>query len=246
VLKNALNGFLKNDTLVFRVEIHVHGGAQCVTSPYQLDDLRRDLVAMRSGPLADIELVATGTTSTVGSSNKCVFPANKCVLAARSPVFRAMLCSGCLESTKAQITLPESEAVLAELLHHMYAGAPSHFYQDLDLARDLLAAAAKYRVSDLQALCECRLSIALSMTNCIQTLIFADSVFALELRKNAMQFIARNLDQLVTQDDFTLLDESFLKQVEEYRKSMSRRGLLRFTATGTGDRRTLSKICIIC
>lgn len=215
-LKNPVNGLLREDTIIFRVEIHVVCGAQYISKPFVIDEFAKDILRMKE-LFPDVSLHLTGSVTPE------TITANKCILATRSPVFHAMLTNTMRETFQSVIELPDDPATFKELLHYIYTDACSHFHPDTDFVRDLLATAAKYQIKGLQSICESRLAIALTHKTAISTLIFADSLFAEELKRAALQYIARYYEELEKEEEFLLLDATFVQEIQDSKQSISRR-----------------------
>jgi speckle-type POZ protein len=71
--------------------------------------------------------------------------------------------------------------------------------QSLDeLAAELLAAAEKYALEDLKSICEQQLMSSLDIENAVDLFLLADIYLAPSLRKNAVQLLAWNLNEVLT------------------------------------------------
>lgn len=220
-LHSADHGLLVNDTVVFRVEVNVLCRLQYAAKPFVLDAFAASMHSMCAGPFVDVTLRCVGSLGT--GSTQQDFPANKCVLAARSPVFHAMFTNGMQESNQRLVTLPDDPCAVRELVHFVYTDTCSHAYLDIDLVKQVLATAAKYQVAGLARVCECRLALALTPQTCVSLLALADSLCAAELRASALQLAARHLDELERDDEFALLDPALQQEVADARKSIGRR-----------------------
>uniref|UniRef100_A0A7E4ZZE4 BTB domain-containing protein n=1 Tax=Panagrellus redivivus TaxID=6233 RepID=A0A7E4ZZE4_PANRE len=115
-------------------------------------------------------------------------PTHKAILAARSPVFAAMLDHESTEEFRTGIVkITDLEPhVVREMLKHIYSGV---YTDDLEIAEDLLIAADKYRLEDLKQLCERTLMQAITYENACQLLILGDVYSAPHLRNSAVHFI---------------------------------------------------------
>ncbi|XP_065203418.1 speckle-type POZ protein-like [Planococcus citri] len=140
------------------------------------------------------------------SVDKKVYPAHKSILVARSPVFKAMFShemkekqSNCIELQ--DITFP----AFREMLRYIYTGK----VQNLSiLAADLLAAANKYDLKNLKAICENELCEKLSQSTAVSTLMLADMHHAENLKKQAllyMKMYSYTLSMLSEEDRNTLM-----------------------------------------
>ncbi|CAJ0943960.1 unnamed protein product, partial [Mesorhabditis belari] len=115
--------------------------------------------------------------------------AHRAILAARSPVFSAMLMhTDTNESKNSEMTIPDLDyEVVVEMLNYIYGGRCG---KDINhIASDLLIAADKYRLEELKAHCEKTLMEQLSIENVCEMLILGDMYGAPRLRKRAVQFI---------------------------------------------------------
>ncbi|XP_036282232.1 speckle-type POZ protein-like [Pipistrellus kuhlii] len=115
------------------------------------------------------------------------FQAHKAILAARSPVFRAMFGHAMQESITNRVEIIDMEAaVFKEMMCFIYTGnAPN-----LDkMADGLLAAADKYALERLKVMCEEALSSQLSVENAAEMLTLADFHSADQLKTQAVDFI---------------------------------------------------------
>lgn len=114
---------------------------------------------------------------------------HRVILAARSPVFAAMLHHvDTSESKTGILEIKDVEYnVVKEMLQFIYSGRSS---PDLnELASDLLIAADKYRLEELKNHCEQSLIQAINCENACQLLIIADMYGAFTLRKKVNTFI---------------------------------------------------------
>jgi hypothetical protein len=119
-------------------------------------------------------------------------PAHKLILAARSPVFRAMLSSGMQEASanEMEITGYAVDAVRA-FVRFLYCDACT----DAALEQhgwDLLAMADKYDVPALRCVCESYLSDHVQQGNAIVALQRADMHNAPVLKRKALEYIAQH------------------------------------------------------
>ena len=106
-----------------------------------------------------------------------ILMAHKSILAARSPVFRAMLTTGMKEAATNSVEVPDfCSKTMRELLRFIYCGE----IEIPEGATDLIFAAEKYEVLELKEICIDRLISDLSDENVIETLIIADRVSGTE------------------------------------------------------------------
>jgi speckle-type POZ protein len=116
-------------------------------------------------------------------------------LAARSPVFRAMLTAEMLERRSGRIHMADMSAATGkQLLYYLYTGRLRQ--QNAD-PRELLAAADKYEIADLKDHCEAVLSRTISDANCVDLLVLGDLCGASMLKELALEHILQNRRSLV-------------------------------------------------
>ena len=118
------------------------------------------------------------------------FRAHKAILAARSPVFRAMFEHEMEERLTNCVEIHDLDPqVFKEMMGFIYTGKVPHLHSH-SMACDLLAAADRYGLEGLMVLCEDALSRNLSVENAAHTLILADLHSAQQLKTQALYFIA--------------------------------------------------------
>jgi speckle-type POZ protein len=205
LLENPASGYLVNDTLVVRYTIELvvsSGGALARPPPTRAPpipipppSLGADLGALlASGDGADVQFV-------VGDGERA--GAHRVVLAARSPVFAAMLTGSMREATAAAVPVPDVDpAVFRALLHFAYTDA---LPQELEaggglavpLAQHLLAAADRFALTRLRRICERRLCETVDAATVATTLALADQNNAADLKRVCLAFAARHLAQVI-------------------------------------------------
>ena len=118
------------------------------------------------------------------------FRAHKAILAARSPVFRAMFENEMKESLKNPIEIMDLDLdVFKEMMGFIYTGKAPHLHSH-SMACDVLPAADKYGLVGLKVLCEDVLCRNLSVKTAAHTLILADLHNIQQLKTEALYFIA--------------------------------------------------------
>ena len=75
-------------------------------------------------------------------------------------------------------------------------------------ATELLMSAEKYHLAGLKTICEAELTSTLTVNNAVEHLILADMHNAPQLRKSAVQFIARNLYDIQHHGSWNLLENN--------------------------------------
>ncbi|XP_036032686.1 speckle-type POZ protein-like [Onychomys torridus] len=122
------------------------------------------------------------------------FRVHKAILAARSPVFRAMFQHDMKESKSNHVEIHDLEPhVFKAMMGFIYTGkAP-----DLDsMAAAVLAAADKYGLQRLKVMCEDALCRDLSVENAAHTLFLADLHSSGQLKIQALDFITAHASEV--------------------------------------------------
>ncbi|XP_036047244.1 speckle-type POZ protein-like [Onychomys torridus] len=122
------------------------------------------------------------------------FQAHKAILAASSPVFRAMFQHDIEESRKNRVEIPDLEPqVFKVMMDFIYMGTAP----DLDsMAAAVLAAADKYGLEHLKVMCEDALCRDLSVENAAHTLFLADLNRSGQLKTQALDFITSHASEV--------------------------------------------------
>ncbi|PNT68450.1 hypothetical protein BRADI_3g40736v3 [Brachypodium distachyon] len=149
------------------------------------------------------------------------FHAHRAVLAARSPVFKASLLGGMAESTMPCITIKEiSPAVFAALLRFIYTDALPPGIGDHELLRGLLAAADRYAMGRLKAMCVQELCGSLSTATVADTLVIAELHHCQELKARCLEFflVEGNFMEAALTDGYVRLMQEFPGIMDELRE----------------------------
>ncbi|GAB2289802.1 hypothetical protein Dimus_024106 [Dionaea muscipula] len=165
----------------------------------------------RSSPLSsDITLVASDH-----SPDKPI-PANKFVLASRSPVFKAMFETMMDESISGIIKISDvTHDSLHAFVNYLYT---TDVCLDEKIASDLLVLADKYRVKQLNELCQEYLVSNLNLDNSVSKYAFACKHSAGKLLEASLLIITDNMDKFMNRDDYCELvkkDPAFLVGIFE-------------------------------
>ncbi|XP_028617693.1 TD and POZ domain-containing protein 2-like [Grammomys surdaster] len=124
------------------------------------------------------------------------FRAHKAILAARSPVFRAMFEHEMEESLMNQIEIHDLDPqVFKEMMDFIYTGKAPHLHSH-SMASCLLAAADEYGLEGLIVMCEDALCRNLSVENVSHTLILADIHSREELKAQVLDFISLHASEV--------------------------------------------------
>ena len=149
------------------------------------------------------------------------------------------------ESFTSEIELPDEDFnVFHELIHYIYTDSYSKPIEDVHFKQELLALASQYQVRGLIHQLEIEISAALTLDNCLQILVFADAIFANELKKNCLQFVAMNYDALSSEETLHALPSDLNAQIEQFKSSIFRKGFFKLHSGNNGDKRGF-KLCII-
>ncbi|KAL6030365.1 hypothetical protein STEG23_034370 [Scotinomys teguina] len=141
------------------------------------------------------------------------FRAHKAILAARSPVFRAMFEHDMEESKRNRVEIHDLEPqVFKTMMDFIYTGkAPG-----LDSMADVvLAAADKYRLEHLKVMCEDALCRNLSVENAAHTLILADLHSSEQLKTQALDFITSHASEISQTSSWKIMVGSYPHLVAE-------------------------------
>jgi hypothetical protein len=127
---------------------------------------------------------------------------HKCILAARSPVFRAMFQSGMSETENSEVLIQDFDAaVMQEFVRFLYTNRCDKAALEQH-AEQLLAAACKYQVPGLKCLCQEELVETVNMENSLARLEFANLHGLKELRTRSLEIIAKNAKDLARESAF--------------------------------------------
>ncbi|GMT00026.1 hypothetical protein PENTCL1PPCAC_22200, partial [Pristionchus entomophagus] len=186
---------LPRDSITVAVEIDVATETVTTTSdPLPLKSLHTEKQLADDYTKLFREEMLTDFSIRVGDKD---IRTHRAVLAARSPVFCAMLTHTDTNEAKLGIMhITDMEAdVVVEMLAYVYSGRCS---KDIgEMAGDLLIAADKYRLDELKQHCECSLIEQISVDNVCQLLVLSDMYRAHKLREYSLNFITHRT-KLVT------------------------------------------------
>ncbi|XP_036063319.1 speckle-type POZ protein-like [Onychomys torridus] len=147
------------------------------------------------------------------------FRAHKAILAARSPVFRAMFEHDMEESKRNRVEIHDLEPqVFKVMMGFIYTGrAP-----DLDSMADaVLAAADRYGLERLKLMCEDALCRDLSVENAAHTLFLADFHSAGQLKTQALDFITAHASEVAETSGWKTMVGSYPDLVAEANHSLA-------------------------
>ena len=137
------------------------------------------------------------------------FPVHRAILAQRSNVFRAMFEVDMAEKRDNRVVIEDlSASAISDLLTFIYTDSAPNIKE---LAQELLAAAEKYNIPRLKAVCETELAKCLNIDNVIDRLIESETYRAFQLKDAALQWIAKHAPDVVNTESW----ESFSEQHPE-------------------------------
>ncbi|VDD76258.1 unnamed protein product [Mesocestoides corti] len=133
------------------------------------------------------------------------FKAHKAILAARSPVFAAMFEHGMTESRANRVHITDVEPdTLAEVLRFIYTGQVVGLDNPVT-AQELLAAADKYQLERLKAMCEEELVENLTVEAACDILSLADIHSAEQLKAHTLDFIMLHAQEVCESEGYERL-----------------------------------------
>ncbi|KAI6231689.1 BTB/POZ domain protein [Aphelenchoides besseyi] len=132
---------------------------------------------------------------------------SRAVLAARSPVFKAMFTCGLSESQGGRVTIEDfSPEVIKHLLEYIYTGRMGGRIEEIGL--DLLEAGNKYCIEGVKNLAQESLVQSINMENVCERLIHADMYEAELLKQQCISYVALNRNKVVKTDGWKLLADA--------------------------------------
>ncbi|KAK1439906.1 hypothetical protein QVD17_05731 [Tagetes erecta] len=169
----------------------------------------------------DVLLVAVDVDSGHPLANSAPVPANKAVLASRSPVFRAMLETEMEESLSGTIKLSDvSYDALRAFVNYLYTAEAC---LDDDMACNLIILADKYEVKHLKTYCEKFLISKLVLESSLISYLFAHQHNANNLLDAALSLILDNMDKISKREEYIeLVDKDPRLVVEIYEAYLSK------------------------
>ncbi|XP_052575306.1 speckle-type POZ protein-like [Peromyscus californicus insignis] len=147
------------------------------------------------------------------------FQAHKAILAARSPVFRAMFEHDMEESKTNRVEIHDLEPqVFKAMMDFIYTGTAP----DLDsMAAAVLAAADKYGLEHLKVMCEDALCRDFSVENAAHTLFLADLHNAGQLKTQTLDFITAHASEVSETSSWKTVVGSYPQLVAEAYHSLA-------------------------
>jgi len=218
-LMDETNGLLPEDKLTLFCEVsvvqdsvNISGQSNNVQLKVPECKLSEDFSSLlRQEEFTDITFIVDGQQ----------FNAHKAIVAARSPVFRAMFKHGMMESETNQIKVPDvTSDVFRQLLNFIYTGKCEDIQEHADT---LLAAADKYELLRLKVMCEECLSWNLTTDNAADIIVLSDLYSASMLKQIALDFIKSHPMEVTSTDSWkeivkihpNLINECFMQLAKE-------------------------------
>ncbi|KAL8225625.1 hypothetical protein R6Q57_018182 [Mikania cordata] len=180
----------------------------------------------------DVLLLPVDADSGKPLPNSVPVPANKAVLASRSPVFKAMLETEMEESLSGTIKLSDvSYDALRAFVNYLYTAEAC---LDDDMACNLLILADKYEVKHLKTYCEKFLISKLIWESSLISYSFAHQHNAHNLLDAALSLILDNMDKLSKREEYMeLVEKDPRLLVEIYEAYLSKQTNTAAAATTT-------------
>lgn len=209
LLENPESGYLLNDTIKIKYKIELvvmSGGAFCrnnedaalptvdIPEPRLSEDMG---ILLKTGEGSDFVFVVEGEE----------MPAHRLIVASRSPVFKALLGNDMREGVESKINIYDVRAPAFQiLLHFVYTDSlpPEVSGENLEvtMAQHLLAAADRFELPRLRAICEKHLCETVDIANAATTLTLAEENHATELKRHCLEFVAQNLSGVMATSGF--------------------------------------------
>lgn len=190
------NDLVVNNVLTVFCEItipacYVNVSDEFATPKYQLAD---DLQGMfENQEFSDVTFSVQGRE----------FRAHKVILAARSPVFKAMFGHEMVENQNNRVEITDiGYDVLREVMRFIYAEKVLNLDK---ISKELLAAADKYALEKLKVMCENVLCLNMSIENAAEMFVFADTYNAAKLKVQAREYINKHAMDISKTDGWKLM-----------------------------------------
>ncbi|KAI6176753.1 Protein roadkill [Aphelenchoides bicaudatus] len=211
-LLDEANGLLTDDKLMIYCEVSIVADASNMTGKNCSTQLK---------PVANNKMLAEDFGSLFGDEQFSDFTikvdnielkTHKCILAARSPVFKAMFShQGLAENATNCLEITDLNAqTIKGMLQFVYSGSVT----DLNnVAFSLLAAADKYEIKQLKTLCEHALCTALSVPTVCEIYLHADMHTAEDLKNKCIWFINQNSAEVMQTEGYGLLSRELVNDL---------------------------------
>jgi len=205
-LFDASKAFLHDDKLVVKSDVSMLASVTATAGviPAPPSTLAADLATIQfDSAFSDVTLKTKGRS----------FRAHRVILAARSPVFRAMFSHNMQETKSNEVIIKDIEGdVLEELIRFIYTNKVNDVAK---IARPLLAAADKYALESLKTMCESALISQMTVEDVADTLVLSDLHGCNHLKEAALSTIRRIPDKIVQTTGWDQLVQSYPSLVSE-------------------------------
>ena len=182
-LNNPELGLLQNDTLNILVDLCVLGKETSSVGSSELTVPDVNVVPDISATF-NMEEFSDFVVKCGGKKFKC----HKVTLACRSPVFNAMIMSNMRESNESEMSIDDfDEDTIESLLKYIYFDKVASLDKQ---AESLLAAADKYDLAGLKAICEGNLAQRVNLENAVDLILLADMHNAASLKNYILKYIS--------------------------------------------------------
>ncbi|XP_065205298.1 speckle-type POZ protein B-like isoform X9 [Planococcus citri] len=203
---NFRKKLLLNNTLRIRCEVMFSDAKDIIGSSHQCE-FHLDVPECNFSENFVSLLENQELTDVIISANGKDYPAHKAVLAARSPVFRAMFKYSTRENMLNRVDIEDiNEIVVGEMLKYIYTGKCSNLKK---LAAELLAAADKYDLYQLKMICARTLLEGLSVENAAKVLVLADMHCVKELKNKVIKFIVSKPTEVLSTEGWKRIRSHF-------------------------------------
>lgn len=216
-LLDEANGLLPTDKLTIYCEVNVVSDA--VTTCSQSNTAKLSIPACTLTKDFSTLLDNSLFNDVHLESKDQKFPAHKAILAARSPVFKAMFEHKMEESETGCVNIDDVDPdVVTELLQFVYTGTSTSIDK---MADRLLAAADKYALDRLKVMCEEALCQSLSSENAADVLILADRHSAEQLKSKAIDFLNNHVAEVMESPSWSTLVSSHPSLISEVFRALA-------------------------
>ena len=168
---------------------------------------------LTSGTYSDIQIKCEGQS----------FSCHRVVIAAKSPMFDAMLQNLMVEASSGTIEIRDMKAsVLQAILEWIYKNKieTKDLKDDFDFAEDLIAAAKMYNMTRLKQICEDVLCDILAVDNVLTFLVIGDLHGAAKLKEQSLKMIVEKKKQIVNLEHWLEFIETYPKLTCEITKML--------------------------
>lgn len=150
--------------------------------------------------------------------------AHRCILAARSPVFKAMFSSAMKESVNGEVVIEDFDyEVVKSMVYYMYTDTFPDKKAMTGLCVPLLKAAKKYEIVGLCDYCELYIGQQLQITNVLNYLEFADMIGAKILKQKCLLYVAQYSHRITQLQELFEVDKDLLEEINHAIDAFNRR-----------------------